>query len=620
MRVALFIIALLHVLWAGVPLARRLLPGLALADAWVLGPATSLSLATWLLTWIGLLPGQPFAGWGPALVWAVVAGAGHLASRGGTRPDVSMPRETSAWAAWGLLAAFTAGAVYTALALPASHWDFLARYGRQALVFHGEGALSPAVHGYPPLVPVFGAAAYAALGEVHEGLAKLHAVVYLAALLALTARLAHRPRRPWVARVAVLSFGLAPIVLNAPPCGDPDLALTFHATACLWLLLHESADAPVRLAVACGLQLGLALWAKQAAAPFAATLVVLGALSAAGWLAHGWLSAPRLALALAVAGALAAPWYLRNLALTGQLSELTNVADALAGDRSVASLALVRWYEELGPAGTPLFMLGLVGLPIAALAPAPGRPALSSRWLAVLCLALAGAALVIRVPPFDRHALIFGALAGGLLLVPRAIGLEPRATIACAFVLPLLLVWWARFAFTARYVVPVLPALAAAGAAAAARAFGPLFRRAPAAWALALPALALATFDAAPVYRATLAQAFHARGLTREECFARVYPGAVYRVARRLKAEAPGARVATNDSRLGYFLDPARPPGLLPRDGAALAGVDVIVHGPWGDGMFASPAEIAASRARIRALAGEPWFTDGGYDVHRVRR
>ena len=632
MHVLFVAVVIAHLLWAGAQLARRLLPGLPAADAWVLGAGTALGAYTWLLTWVALLPGRPLDGWGPLAVYALVAGAGHRARHETPEASISWDREASiwsapvwpasVWSAWLVLAVFVAGAAYTALAVPATHWDFLYRYGLHSLLMHDAGALVPQVQGYPPLVSMFGAAVYAGLGRVDEGLAKLHAVIYLGLVLALTYRLALRPRRPWVARAAVLLFGLAPIVLNSPPCGDPDLALTFHATACLYLLLSESGDAPARMAVACGLQLGLALWAKQAAAPFAGTLVALGALAAVGWLRHGWLSARRLALALAVALALAAPWYLRNLSLGGPLTELANPADSAHGDRGLASLLFARWHEELGVFGAPAFLLGLLALLSGALAPGEGRPRIAPRALALALAACAGLALLRPKPPFDRYAAVFGGLAAlALCACARPLGLEPRATIALAYVLPLLLVWWARFAFTARYLMPVLPVLACAGAAAGARALGPVLRRSPGAWALLLPLVALVTLETAPVWRRTLAQAWGSRGRSREQCFSEVYPGAVYRVAMRLAREGvSSARVATNDTRLAYFLVPPRPPLALPRAPSDLASVDVVVVGPYGDSVDASAGEVEALRAAQRALLGPPWFSEDRCDVYRVRR
>lgn len=633
MRHALTGLLILHTLWAGVPLARALLPGLAAADAWVLGPGTALTLFTWMLGWVAFLPGRPMDGWGPLACWAVIAGAGHLAALragSGGLPPCSLERKASVVAAWAMLGVFLCGVAVITLGLPVTHWDFLGRYGWQALSLRESGGFTAQIHGYPQAVQLFYAAVYAGVGCVDEGFAKVQALIFGALVLALTHRLAAHPRRPWVARGAVLLVGLSPVFLNSPPCGDPDLALTFHSLACLNLLLSRTGDAPARVAVACGLQLGLALWAKQAAAPLVVTLLGLAALARCGWLTHGWLSARSLGLALLVGSCLAGPWYLRNVYLTGHLTELVNVRDLAFADRSVASLALIRWYDELGTLSTPFLMLGFVALVTAALAPTAEGPRVAARRLAGPALGALGVVALtlylrpLAIPPFDRYALVGGALLViGLLAAPEPLGLEPRATITLAYVLPLMGVWALRFAFTARYILPLVPVLAAAGAGVAVRACGPLLRRSPGAWAVLVPVAALITSESYPLWRLTLVSAFEHRADSREAWFARGYPGALMGAVEELQ-HAPGAlraRVASNDTRLAYFLDPPRPPAAVPASRAQLAELDYVVMGPYGGSMFASGSDVAALSGSVRALVGEPPVWSGrGYEIYRVKR
>ena len=629
MRVGLTLVLLAHLLWTGVPLTRALVPGLPEADARVLGPGLALGAYTLLLGWIGWLPGAPLAGWGALAAWLAFAVAAHaFGARAADEPAPEPVREAAAprRAVWLVIAAFTGGAALVNVYFPATHWDFLGRYGLQARSLFERGRWTAEVSGYPPMPALFACGIYAGCGEVVEELAKLQGPIHAVLLLALTARLAARPRRPWIARGAVLLVALSPVFLNSVPSGDPDLALAGHATACLYVLAARLPGPPARLAVLAGLELGFALMAKQAAGPFVVSLVGMATLAGAGWLAWGWLSARRLAAAVAVATLVAGPWYLRNVALTGQVFPGVNPGDIANADRSLASLAApLRWWSELGAPGSPFLFLGLVALAAAAVAPAGGGRVVPARAAALGVAGLVALGELVAVsghsfPPFDGYRRIGGTLlAVALWVADRPLGLSPPAAIGLIWLAPVFAAWWIRFAFTARYLLPVVPVLAAAGAAAGHRALAPAFRKSPAAWAFALPAAVLLTLEVYPLLPVTLARIAEQPRRTRDEKWD-VYPGAVHRVAGWL-ARQPGARVGTNDGRLAYFRPLEASTTGLPAAPADLAALDWVVVAPFGSSMIAGAAEVRAVQDGVRALLAPraPAYEEGGYAVYRVR-
>jgi hypothetical protein len=461
-------------------------------------------------------------------------------------------------------------------------------------------------------------------------LGKAQGPFYGLLLLALTVRLAWQSRRPWVARGAALLVGLSPVFLNSVPAGDPDLALSYYSMASLFVILQPLAGTPNRLAGLCGLELGLALWAKQAAGPLVGSVVVLAGLTGLGLIRFGWLSPRTLARTLVVGGLLAAPWYLRNAALTGQVLVLASAADSAMSDRSLPSLlAPIRWWDELGCPGSPFLSLGLVTLGLAALAPEESGTCVSARRLGVgLGLLVVLFETLTRAcawahPPLDTYVRAGGLLlAAGLLLSGQSVGLNARPTVQLAWLLPLLMVWWVKFSFTARYLLPLVPVLAIAGAGAGARALGPLFRRSPAAWALVLPAVALLTSETYPLWRLTLVRAFEMSGRPVEAKWS-LYPGAPFRVARWLNRSehVRKALIGTNDSRLAYFLDPSVTVTSLPALEQDLRNLDWVVLGPCGAGITASPGDIRRSQESVRSLLGDalPALTDEGYEVYRLK-
>jgi hypothetical protein len=377
----------------------------------------------------------------------------------------------------------------------------------------------------------------------------------------------------------------------------------------------------------CGLHLGRALWAKQAAGPTVISVALLFVLSRLGLVRWKWLSPGRLAGVLVVAALLAGPWYARNV-LLGRPFESINAADASRVDRSLPSLlAPVRWWDELGCPGSPFLFLGLASLVIGALAPADARVPARSAAFAVGALLCSGVLITNtlgrHVPPLDMYALGFGTmLIASSLAVSGWVGLRSPHAILLVWIAPLLLVWWVKCSFTARYLLPILPVLAATGARVALRALGSAFRRNPAAWVLVLALAALLTSETYPLWRTTLRLVVDHPLASREEKW-ELYPGPAYRIARFLLArqDARSARIGTNDTRMSYFLGPGVTFHGLPESADDLAGLDWVVIAPFGPSTASRPEEVRhAHDATRRVLSRVPLLlADGGYEVYRLR-
>ncbi len=301
------------------PLAVTLLMGMQLGASAALTALTALGLSAGLIAlitfWAGLF-GLPLNETTILFAYAIVPVIGvilRLRAGGMTCPPLGLPRSLTGRAAL-LIALITAGAaLFNALYWPFKTDDALGIYQPQAAQIYQTGALIPLTgadslyRAYPMLVQFNYAYVYFAAGWEHEYAAKLvPTLLALGGLIAVyeLARLIRSPRAGWLA-VALLA--LMPAFPRWASAGYVDLPMaTYYALAALFTLrgLREDARATLLSAV----WIGLAAWTKNAALIGAALwgLVLIG-----GWLGRR-VTLRTLIGALAIAAAIAAPWYIRN--------------------------------------------------------------------------------------------------------------------------------------------------------------------------------------------------------------------------------------------------------------------------------------------------------------------
>lgn len=569
------------------PLARRALrPARDLpyfeALALVVGVGLSLGGLSWLMMWLGLLPGAwlrpPFV---LAIPWIGLALSVWIkrrrfvfAVRQCSRESIAAHRSLAAplpfW-----LAVVCAGALaviaINLISYPFYTYDVLSRYAPNARQLFTAGYIPSTLTGYPLGVPMLYALGFMAAGSVNDHVAGALSAVLVGGMLGvvwLAARMMFSRRAAWAAAILTLSSSVFVNWSTSAYIDIPDgfyHGLTF-ALALLWLRRGG-----LRYALLAGAFAGLALWVKQS------SLVLIPALAVAPLLRLRWPPVWREAgrelllglAALSVLLLLAGPWYLRSYFLAGAGGVLPGPStyDELFINRSLA--ALIDFWARRADWGLPFALLTLAG---------------GALWLAALV-----------------HPPVSG-LADSHSNIRRAILLW------AAFVIPYHLIWWWQFTYQSRYLLTSLPMYAAMAGLAFERLLArlPLLTKTPSAATLAL-AVGLVGLGIYPrlgaVYylAADPAQSDDVK-LTRRA-------GDQWLLAKHVTETIPaGAKLYVMDGALAYWLYDYELRVGYPTRLDELRGYDYFVAAPWGRDVLAS---LGQSSAEIdQALRDPSLFTE----------
>jgi 4-amino-4-deoxy-L-arabinose transferase-like glycosyltransferase len=254
---------------------------------------------------------------------------------------------------WPLLVVFaiilciSLAILFNAVYWPFSRPDVLGVYGRYGRLMWRYGTLVSFEQDdffyqtYPVLVPLTYTYAYFASGWQNEYLARLFPALMSLACIPSTFLLARLLDGRLAAWLSVLLLALTPMFGRWASSGYVDLPMAFLYTLSaifawrLWQTRHWTD------ALLAGLMMGLAAWTKNAA--------LLGVALLGIWLLSAWMkqrvSLKLAALALGACAAVAAPWYIRNLAMASMIIPPTVWVDQ--AQRTLASLLIVFTHPEL---------------------------------------------------------------------------------------------------------------------------------------------------------------------------------------------------------------------------------------------------------------------------------
>jgi 4-amino-4-deoxy-L-arabinose transferase-like glycosyltransferase len=333
----------------------------------LVGFALSFGALTLLMFWEAVF-GIPFSLWAITAPYAALALIGWVLWRRQPRPPgVSRRARARSWTFWvavGILALVSAAILFNSAYWPFSRADALGIYGRYGRLMWDTGSLvsferdDAFYQTYPVLVPLTYTYAYLASGWQNDYLARMiPALLSLGCLPAvyLFGRTLGGRLAGWS---SVVLLALTPAFGSWASSGYVDLPMAFFYTLSalfawrLWQTAHWSD------ALCAGLMMGLAAWTKNAA------LLGTGLLSIT--LLWAWLSRRirlrEIAVAAAGALAIAAPWYIRNVVMTGLLIPPTAWTDQ-AQPTLNNLLVFISRPEIFGLTGW-LIGLGLVGVVI----------------------------------------------------------------------------------------------------------------------------------------------------------------------------------------------------------------------------------------------------------------
>lgn len=408
--------------------ASPLLKGLTAASL-------SMGAVTFILFWLGLLPGSWITHWTGFLVPLVLFAAGVIVN-----PTWFKPRRwLEYWRAiarrfltfsleaclyWALLAV-AAIVLINAFYYPFIGDDVLIRYGPQAKSIYQSGRLPNSLWGYPPLVPLLFVETWFGAGGPNEHLARLVIAAIGIALLAATYLLGRETVGRRGGLLAAVYVGITPMFVDNATLAYTDIPATFPMTlAVLFVVRWWKAGRKVDGLLA-GLLTGVAIFTKQSAL---AWLPGLGVVST-GWLiathnqphTYRWRRAfSGLGLLLLPALLVGAPWYVRN--------------------------ALIKNWGSAVPIAGEFHLLG-EGVGWLGMVPPLTAPA-DFGWVPVLFY---GVGWII-----------------GFVGVGRAVAQAVRGNITdtpvdllfSAFIIPYWLAWWQRFSFSSRFLLLILPMMA----------------------------------------------------------------------------------------------------------------------------------------------------------------
>jgi hypothetical protein len=402
--------------------------------------AASVGGLSWILFWLGLLPGTWLNGWSALAVVLLGVTAGLLANPGWAAPrrwlvywQAQVHRllrcdieSLLSWATLAVLAVIAINDLY----LPFVGDDTLIRYGRQAQLIYLGKHIPLSVAGYPPLAPISYAVTWFAAGWPNEHLARLFPAVMAGGAVAAAYLLGRDRLVPGVQSrlaglIAAALVVLTPMFVHNAALAYTDIPTAFPLTLALYYILRWWDSGLARDSVLAGVLLGIAAFTKQSALTWFASALFIPLLWLAAnrqtRLAHRWQRAARgwmgfLLPALIIAG----PWYIRNIAIGGWRNAVP-----------VAGL-----YHILGPGS------GLLGL----------VPSLA--WPDQFGPPLAGFYVIGWV-----SGLIY-ALRQGWELLRGTLKQPPVDLILAAAAIPYWLAWLARFSFDARFFLLILPLMA----------------------------------------------------------------------------------------------------------------------------------------------------------------
>jgi 4-amino-4-deoxy-L-arabinose transferase-like glycosyltransferase len=298
---------------------------------------------------------------------------------------------------------------------------------------------------YPPATYLLGAVSTVVGGVSVATPVLAQNVLYVPLLAVACYRLARRTHAPSSSGAGLLAvvFALgAPLIIEQFHVFMLDAPLTALVAATVWLLIESERFARVGLAALAGLTFGLAVATKSLAPAF-----VIGVLACVLVRGGGWRNWRGLLAFAAVAFAVGAPWYLRQLALgNGDLlleaaGSGRDVPPAAAPPTlSLANLAWYGWATLNGLLFAPLFAFAAVGVGAAIARVRRLRP-LEDPTLELLCGLGAAWLLLLLMPHHDMRytmqLLVFLAVLGTTWVVrlppaPRAVAATVLIGAICA--------------------------------------------------------------------------------------------------------------------------------------------------------------------------------------------
>jgi hypothetical protein len=387
----------------------------------------SLGMLTLVMFWIALLfPGRLDLE-GVLGVCVLCSGLGLWLSRGRWLPwaELSPPR----WSFWlqrpalaglaSIALIVSAGVIFNAAYWPFVDWDALAIYAPLARIIYHQRALPVDSYyaGYPMLVPLSYAYTHWSAGGLNEHWARLIPAFMALGGIGAAAALARQIRSRRAAWIASGLIALTPLYNRWASSGYTDVPVGFYFTlsalfACRWRSSRTWQDA-----VLTGAAAGLAMWTKNDALTLLMTLFGI-----AVWMRFtgkgygrdtaGKASRRQALYMLFACLAIAGPWYIRNAIIFGQVVPPT--AWVSQAQHTLSSLtALLQPGNHFGAPGWLFFAAVLYGL---------GRTA------------------IVR----ER--------------------IEAGWVILLAYITPFFAAWWLLASYETRFLVTLVPLLAAAAA------------------------------------------------------------------------------------------------------------------------------------------------------------
>lgn len=432
---------------------------------------------------------------------------------------------------------------------PFHEFDALARYAYDARRVYEARGLPADVWGYPQLVPFNYAYAFLAFGGVVEWAARLTPSLMAAGAVGAAVALGRAVLDEGAGLLAGLLLLLTPIFAHWSQSGYVDVPLSFMLTMAALALYRWQAHQTLPRAAWAGLWLGLALWTKQSALLHlagAGLFVGLTVFENGGWRERErWLAMLRDGLVmLSVTLLVVGPWYARNY--------------ILAGPRGII----------LSP-GT--YATGRADPQLGNLIPFPAHPDQFGVLLSFVYALGLLATLAVALGAFRR---MRGEVWAARLL-------------ACLTV-PHLLLWWQRYSYNPRHLLPLLPlaAVMAGWTLKWALDLVPAPRRLAIGGALML-AVGLAWPEGLRYY------AFAPYHLLLDpigDVEARrhdLLDGSYTIVAAIRREVPPGARIYTMDGRMSFYLSGySVESGFYPSEWDSLHSFDYVVSAPWGPDVY----------------------------------
>ncbi len=505
---------------------------------WPEGPVFALGAAAGLLGW-------------PAA--AAAGGRSRESGRSVRTPSRAILREPLAPVLIAGIAVCCAGILFNAVYWPFEIGDALALYAPFARHIAETGTL-PVGEGlhetYPMLVPIAYALAYRAAGAVSEWLPRLVAALLAIGTIGAGGILARDMSRRGAGVVAAALIAFTPVFGRWASTGYTDIPAAFYVGLTAIFAWRWWTSGTRGALVCTGIAAGLAMWTKNSTLALLPSLVWLVLSRPTMADGHGartrgpWVD---LATVLGVTAAVAGPWYIRNLSLHGFVVPPTAFTD------------LAR--HTIGAAGVML---------------APDRHFGISGWIFTAAIPFAVVRAVRRGCQRDAAYVLL------VLLTPYAAA------------------WWWLASYDARFLMTVVPLLAAMGALmltdaaawiAAGSAPGRLRVATIAALAVSLYATA-AAFRKSVEHKAVLARTPLMTNADRH----RVRIGGLYDLAAALNRLPAGSRVGGVPPMARFHLDRRRFAGLDYREpdespSALSEAFDYVVyHRRAGEALDPAPA------------------------------